>query len=82
MRTPARCRAGARCQRIVRLARDAWTVQAMLHQRYQDSFSVSGRQAHEALTGRSQDERDLERLFNAPAMSVRRRRPRRSRGVE
>ena len=75
MSTPARGSAGARWQKIVCMARDAWARQALLHDRYLDSFSVSGRQAQEALTGRSREERDLESLFNAPAMSARRRRP-------
>lgn len=82
MRKPAGGSAADLCQTILDLARSAWARHAMLHERYLDSFGVSGRQAQAAMTGRSPEERDLESLFNAPAMSARRRRPLRPSGNE
>ena len=61
--------------RVVRGARHTLACQAYLHERYLEGLGTSGLDARALLVNRSQEERDLEALFNAAAVSTERRRP-------
>jgi hypothetical protein len=61
--------------RIVRGARHTIACQEHLHERYLEGLGTSGLDARALLVSRSQEERDLEALFNAAAISPRHRQP-------
>ena len=62
--------------RIVRGVRYTIACQEHLHERYVEGLGTSGLDARSLLAGRSQEERDLEALFNAAAISNANRRDR------
>jgi len=64
--------------RIVRGIRHTIACQEHLHERYLEGLGTSGLDARALLASRSQEERDLEALFNAAAISTRQRQPTRS----
>ena len=61
--------------RIVREARHTIACQGYLRERYLEGLGTSGLDARALLADRSQEERDLEALFNAAAISTRHRQP-------
>ena len=68
----------ALAHRIVRGVRHTIACQEHLHERYLEGLGTSGLDARALLASRSQEERDLEALFNAAAISTRQRQPTRS----
>ena len=62
-------------QRIVRALGAAMDNQTLLYEHYLDALGTSGSETRAALDSRSQEERELESMFNAPAIRARRRQP-------